>query len=283
MKVILAKTAGFCFGVANAVDMVYKTIQSDKGPVYTYGPIIHNANVVNELKDLGVGVLESVDELKALEEGTVIIRSHGVSREIIRLLDRPGIRVIDATCPFVKKIHDMVEKAGAEGKTVIIAGNKDHPEVRGTVGWTNGPCFVVDSSEEFRSLKIPDGESVFMAAQTTYNYEKFKELVEISKEMNYDVFCGHTVCNATRERQEEASRIAQKVDAMIVIGDRHSSNTRKLYEICKRKCKSTYFIEKPDDLRSTSFQSFYHVGITAGASTPKKLIEEVHEYVRNES
>ena len=283
MKITLAKTAGFCFGVANAVNMVYQTIENAEGPVYTYGPIIHNENVVNDLRSRGVGVIESEEELEKLEKGTVIIRSHGVSKRIFTLLDRPGITVIDATCPFVKKIHDMVEKAGSEGRTVILAGNREHPEVQGTVGWAKGPCFVVDSPEELKGLDIPDDAQVFLAAQTTYNYEKFKELVEISKKMNYDVWCGHTVCNATRERQEEASRIAQMVDAMIVIGDRHSSNTRKLYEICKRKCISTYFIEEPDDLKLQLFESFYHVGITAGASTPKKLIEEVHEYVRNES
>ena len=283
MKITLAETAGFCFGVANAVDMVYKTIEETKDPVYTYGPIIHNETVVNELKEKGVGVINSEEELKSLKEGTVIIRSHGVSKKIFEILNRPGIRVIDATCPFVKKIHNMVEKAGEEGQIVILAGNPVHPEVQGTVGWAKGKCYVVESAEELKSLEIEDGASVFLAAQTTFNYEKFKELIEISHQMNYDVRCGHTVCSATRERQAEASRIAQMVDAMIVIGDRHSSNTRKLYEICKRKCKSTYFIEEPDDLKNNPFKSFYHVGITAGASTPKKLIEEVHEYVRNES
>ncbi len=283
MKITLAETAGFCFGVANAVNMVYRTIESEKEPVYTYGPIIHNENVVSELREKGVNVIDSEEMLDALEKGTVIIRSHGVSKHIIEMLDRRGIKIIDATCPFVKKIHDMVEKAGEEGRTVIIVGNREHPEVQGTLGWAKGQCFVVDSAEELRSLSLESGSSVFIVAQTTYNYEKFKELVEISKQMNYDIRCGNTVCNATRDRQGEASRIAQVVDAMIVIGDRHSSNTRKLYEICKRKCKSTYFIEKPDDLSNKPFKSFHHVGITAGASTPKKLIEEVHEYVRNES
>ncbi len=283
MKITIAKTAGFCFGVANAVDMVYRTIEGSDGPVYTYGPIIHNEIVVRELKEKGVGVIESEEGLKNLAKGTVIIRSHGVPKYIMEMLRRPGIRVIDATCPFVKKIHRMVEKAGEEGRTVIIAGNREHPEVKGILGWAKGPCFVADSAEELLLVLKNVDSPVSIVAQTTYNYEKFKELVEISRQMNYDVWCGNTVCNATRERQSEASRTAQMVDAMIVIGDRHSSNTRKLYEICKRKCKSTYFIEKPDDLITKPFKSFYHVGITAGASTPKKLIEEVHEYVRNES
>ncbi len=275
-NVTIAKSAGFCFGVANAVDMVFQTIETASGPVYTYGPIIHNEYVVGQLLRRGVRVIGSEEELDALPEGTVLIRSHGVSRHILEKLDRPGITVIDATCPFVKKIHRIAEEAGSRKETVIIAGDPSHPEVIGT-------CYVVRDAGELKDLCIAKNARVLLLAQTTYNYQKFKYLVEILQQMNYHFRYEGTICNATMERQKEAAQIAKTVDAMIVIGDRHSSNTCKLYEICKSECKRTYFVENPDDLRTVPLKSFYHVGITAGASTPKKLIEEVHAHVRNES
>ncbi len=282
MNVICASTAGFCFGVDKAVNVVYEQIKTSDMPVYTYGPVIHNSTVVSELSKKGVRVIGSKEELDALKEGTVIIRSHGVSKEIWDSLQRDGIRLVDATCPFVSKIHRIVHEDSRRGSAIIIAGDSSHPEVMGIKGWAVGDCYVVDSKEELRSVAIPPGRDVTFVAQTTYNYEKFKYLVEIIKKMGYHLSVCNTVCSATADRQAEARMIAQNVDAMIVIGDRHSSNSRKLYEICKRNCNCTYFIETIVDLELESFQSFSDVGITAGASTPKNLIEEVQNYVRRE-
>ena len=281
MNVILAKTAGFCFGVDKAVNTVYEEIKNNDGTVYTYGPIIHNEIVVSELTRLGVRVINSKEELDNIKTGTVIIRSHGVSRDVRKSLDREGIKVVDATCPFVAKIHRIVEKYSSEGYKVIIAGNREHPEVTGIKGWVNGECFIIDSAEELKSIVLEEGERAVLVAQTTYNYQKFKEFVEILRKMNYSIEVCNTVCSATEERQSEALSIAQKVDAMIVIGDKHSSNSRKLYDICRSECKRTYFIETIVDLEPQPFQLFSDVGITAGASTPKKLIEEVQNYVRS--
>ena len=281
MNVILAKTAGFCFGVDKAVNTVYEEIKNNDGTVYTYGPIIHNEIVVSELTGLGVRVINSKEELDNIKTGTVIIRSHGVSRDIRNSLDREGIKIVDATCPFVAKIHRIVEKYSSEGYKVIIAGNREHPEVTGIKGWVNGECFIIDSAEELKNIVLEEGEHAVLVAQTTYNYQKFKEFVEILRKMNYSIEVCNTVCSATEERQSEALSIAQKVDAMIVIGDKHSSNSRKLYDICRSECKRTYFIETIVDLEPQPFQLFSDVGITAGASTPKKLIEEVQNYVRS--
>lgn len=282
MNLILAKTAGFCFGVNKAVNTVYEQIEKSALPVYTFGPIIHNDIVVAELEEKGVHVLHSLEELDALKEGTVIIRSHGVSKAVRKKMDREGIVCVDATCPFVKRIHRVVEEDSRSGSVIVIAGNPEHPEVQGIKGWACGPCYVIDSAEELENLPLDPGTDVTFVAQTTYNYQKFKKFVEIFSKMDYSLRVRNTVCSATEERQSEALEIAQKVDAMIVIGDRHSSNSRKLYEICKRKCKSTYFIETIVDLEPQPFQSFSDIGITAGASTPKKLIEEVQNYVRSQ-
>ncbi len=282
MNVICAKTAGFCFGVDKAVNTVYEQAKNSKLPVFTYGPIIHNAHVVSELEGMGVSVIRSEEELDSVKEGTVVIRSHGVSKKIYDSLDRDGIVRVDATCPFVKKIHNIVYEDSVNGSTIVIAGDPDHPEVQGIRGWVVGKCHIVNSEDELRNLKFEKNEKITLVAQTTYNYEKFKDFVEIIGEMGYHFKVCNTVCNATAERQKEARQTAQKVDAMIVIGDRHSSNSRKLYEICKQQCKHTYFIETIVDLENGDFLSVSDVGITAGASTPKKIIEEVQNHVRRE-
>lgn len=280
VKVTTAKTAGFCFGVRRAVDEVHRQIASGEKPVYTYGPIIHNDQVVAGLEEQGVRVIRGEEDLAEITGGTVIIRSHGVSRAVQEKLEATGLHVVDATCPFVKKIHRIVQESGKAGKTVIIAGDPDHPEVQGICGWTEGPYFVVQNADEIGKLCIPEGQKAVLVAQTTFNAGKFEEIVEIFKKTYYYDTVINTVCSATDERQTEARMTARQVDAMIVIGGRHSSNTRKLYEICSCECKNTYFIETLVDLDFQPFQSFSHVGITAGASTPNSIIEEVQEHVR---
>ena len=280
MKVIKAKTAGFCFGVKRAVDTVYEQADTCSGPIYTYGPIIHNEEVVKDLEGRGVSVIRSEEELEHITEGTVIIRSHGVEKRICDKLLGKGIRIVDATCPFVKKIHNIVEKESAEGKYILIIGNPDHPEVIGIRGWAGSNVSVIQNADDIEKIDFSKNKKICVVSQTTFNYNKFQDLVEIIKKKSYDISVLNTICNATKERQTEARSIAESVDAMIVIGDKHSSNTQKLYEICRNACNNTYYIQTLDDLDLNQLGSVETVGITAGASTPNNIIEEVQNNVR---
>ena len=280
MEVIVAKTAGFCFGVKRAVEKVYEQIEFGKKPIYTYGPIIHNEVVVNDLDAKGVKVIDTKEELSALKEGVVVIRSHGVGKEIYDILNGNGVEIVDATCPFVKKIHNIVAEQNAAGRQVIIVGDEKHPEVQGIKGWGNAETMVITSFEEFENLAISQDVPLCLVAQTTFNYNKFQELVEKFSRTSYDINVLNTICNATQERQVEAKKVASQVDVMLVIGGKHSSNTQKLYEICQKECKNTYYIQTVGDLNPECISSACNVGITAGASTPNNIIEEVHTNVR---
>ncbi len=289
-RVTVAKSAGFCFGVERAVDQVYQQIRlveegKAPGPIYTYGPIIHNEEVVKDLGAKGVRVLNTLAELEALEQGggTVVIRSHGVSRAVYELLKEKGINLVDATCPFVKKIHRIVDEHSRAGDVVAIIGNPSHPEVEGIRGWGNEDTIVVENEAQIEEFCLPQGKKLCIVSQTTFNYNKFKELVEKFLKKGYDSSVLNTICNATQERQVEAAKIASQVDAMIVIGGRNSSNTQKLYEICLKECKNTFYIQTLGDLDPDSVSSVRNVGITAGASTPKKIIEEVHTRMAEQS
>lgn len=280
MEVIVAKSAGFCFGVKRAVETVYSEVEKGK-KIYTYGPIIHNEAVVRDLEEKGVIVINNEEELLKLKEGTVIIRSHGVKKSIQQKMEEKGLECIDATCPFVKRIHRIVEEAGENHKEVVILGNAGHPEVEGIMGWTDASTTIIENENEAEEfVKTPDKE-ICLVSQTTFNYKKFQDIVEIFEKKGYNGSVVNTICNATEERQTEARQIAASVDVMIVIGGKHSSNTRKLYEICRQECESTYFIQTLDDLHLEIPKSVRLVGITAGASTPKKIIEEVQSYVSN--
>ena len=286
MEVKVAKTAGFCFGVQRAVDKVYELIDSCPDRLFTLGPIIHNEEVVNDLEKKGVRVA-SEEELKTLPEGsTVVIRAHGVGKKVYDQLEECGLSYVDVTCPFVLKIHRIVEKESKAGSHIVIIGDPDHPEVVGICGWCIGPYTVIRTKQDALDFVPPEGKNVCIVSQTTFNYNKFKDLVEILRKKRYDntvlniLNILNTICNATEERQREAKSIAGEVDTMLVVGGRHSSNTQKLFEICKKECENTYYIQTPVDLDSDMFQCSSYVGITAGASTPKKIIEEVQEHVR---
>ena len=282
MNVELAKTAGFCFGVKRAVDTVYQQIEQYRGEkIFTYGPIIHNEEVIKDLRSHGVEVLNDEEELKTADADVVVIRSHGVAKYIYDILEERGITCVDATCPFVKKIHKIVAEKSTEGAYVVIVGNGEHPEVQGIRGWAGEQVTVVQTPEDAERFELPDkDQKVCIVAQTTFNYNKFKELVEIISKKRYDIVVLNTICNATKERQTEARQIAARVDAMVVIGDKRSSNTQKLFEICKEECLNTYYIQTLDDLDINQLRSVESVGITAGASTPNKIIEEVQNNVR---
>ncbi len=280
-EVTTAKSAGFCFGVKRAVDMVYR--EAEKGSkVCTLGPIIHNEQVVSDMERKGVKVIEDIDEIKQGEELTVIIRSHGVSEATMKKLEDKGVRIVNATCPFVTKIHDIVHDKYKEGYQIVIVGNATHPEVEGIRGWCNDDAYVIGSVEEAENCTLNTEKKICLVSQTTFNYKKFKDIVDILLKKSYDILIMNTICNATEERQTEACTIAKQSDAMLVIGGKHSSNTQKLYEICKKECPNTYFIQTLDDLDLKQLQSFRSVGITAGASTPNNIIKEVQSYVRHE-
>ena len=286
MEVKVAKTAGFCFGVQRAVDKVYELIGSCPDRLFTLGPIIHNEEVVNDLEKKGVRVA-SEDDLRTLPEGsTVVIRSHGVGKEVYDHLEEYGLSYVDVTCPFVLKIHRIVEKESRAGTHIVIIGDPDHPEVVGICGWCMGPYTVIRTEQDALDFVFPIDKNICIVSQTTFNYNTFKDLVEILSKKRYDntvlniLNILNTICNATEERQREAKSIAGEVDTMLVVGGRHSSNTQKLFEICKKECENTYYIQTPVDLDSDMFQCSSYVGITAGASTPKKIIEEVQEHVR---
>lgn len=286
MEIRLAECAGFCFGVRRAVDTVYEQLEKGK-TIYTYGPIVHNEEVVRELTERGVRVLEDRQALEALpsagadgERAAVIIRAHGVPEEIYRILEEKGLECIDATCPFVKRIHKIVSEQSGAGSHIVIVGNAGHPEVEGIVGWCRGGVTVLEKPEEAEKFTLPEDGKLCIVAQTTFNYNKFHYIVEIFEKKGYNVSVVNTICNATEERQRSARALAAEADVMIVIGGKHSSNTKKLYEICSEECADTYYIQTLDDLHLELPKAVRLVGITAGASTPNKLIEEVQNYVR---
>lgn len=284
-RIITAKSAGFCFGVKRAVDTVYEEVEKG-GPIYTYGPIIHNEEVVADLERKGVKVIEDPEEIEDIHEGTIITRSHGVSREIDEKIRRSGAKCVDATCPFVKRIHRIVEENSAKGIHIVIIGNPVHPEVRGIMGWASGPVTVLENQEQARAFVLPGEQKssakICVVAQTTFNTNKFEEMIAILSEKGYNISCMNTICNATHERQAEARAIAAEADVMIVIGGKSSSNSAKLYEICSRECPNTYFIQTWRDLNLSPAGNEQIIGITAGASTPKNIIEEVQNSVRTD-
>ncbi|MFP3152836.1 bifunctional 4-hydroxy-3-methylbut-2-enyl diphosphate reductase/30S ribosomal protein S1 [Lachnospiraceae bacterium ZAX-1] len=303
MNVICAKSAGFCFGVKRAVDKVYEQLGekkqdetlhfvntgADSGDLanaampnnillYTYGPIIHNEEVVEDLAKKGVKIIETKDGLLQCKGKTIVIRSHGVSKDIYDFLEGSKIDYVDATCPFVRKIHRFVKDYTKEGYHMIVIGNHTHPEVVGIKGWgQEGNITVISCQEEAQNFILNAPQKLCIVAQTTFNNKKFQELVEIIEKKGYDINVLNTICNATQERQAEAMEIAAKVDAMIVIGGKHSSNTQKLFELCKKECENTYYIQTLKDLDVSILQSIGSVGITAGASTPNNIIEEVQK------
>ena len=282
MEVTVAKTAGFCFGVKRAVEKVYEQIGKMEKPIYTYGPIIHNEQVVGDLQEKGVEVIDTLEELRTIRDAVVVIRSHGVGKDVYDILKENGVEIVDATCPYVKKIHRIVEKQTAEGRRVLIVGSEDHPEVQGIKGWGDERTKVIENMDDFRRLELPEDEKLCIVSQTTFNYKKFQDLVEKISKTRYDITVLNTICNATQERQVEAMRIASQVDVMLVIGGKHSSNTQKLYDICRKECKNTYYIQTLGDFNPECISSVRSVGITAGASTPNNIIEEeVHTKCQN--
>lgn len=274
-KVTVAKSAGFCFGVDRAVKMVYSELEKNT-KVATLGPIIHNQDVVNDMQNKGARIINEVDELK--EGETVVIRSHGVGKSVYEQISNKGNRMLDATCPFVSRIHKIVAEKTNEGYFILIAGDESHPEVQGIVGYCDENYLVFKDNFElkdfFEKKYVNLQKKVAIVAQTTYNIVVWGECIKVIPNNDPNVVIFDTICNATDARQSDARKLAKGSDLMLVVGGRHSSNTVKLFEVCSKYCK-TYHIENADELLKLHLPTAEKIGITAGASTPAYIIKEV--------
>ncbi len=271
MEIITAKSAGFCFGVNRAIEACYKEIEKG-GEIVTYGPLIHNKNVNADLASKGV---ISVDSLEGCEGKTVIIRSHGVGKAVYDELKSRGINYVDGTCPFVKKIHAIAHENYEKGFGIIIIGDAKHPEVMGINGWCENSAIIVDNVEDAEKIVLDEHKKYVVVVQTTFRESKYNDILSAINEKSVDISAYNTICSATEERQKEAVKISKNVDKMLVIGDKGSSNTQKLYEIREKNCQNTYYIETINDLVLNNYRFNDRIGITAGASTPPAIIKEV--------
>ncbi|ABR48777.1 hydroxymethylbutenyl pyrophosphate reductase [Alkaliphilus metalliredigens QYMF] len=279
MELVIAKHAGFCFGVEKAINTAFKEIKNNQknNSIYTLGPLIHNNQVVSSLESHGVYTKDSISEI---DDGSVIIRSHGVSKATYGLAEEKNLNIIDATCPFVKKIQNIVEEYFNKGYKIAIIGNPEHPEVIGINGWCNNEAYTVQQITDVDL--IPKLDKVCIVVQTTMPIVQYEELSTLISTKSNQVEQFNTICHATKERQESAKLVSQEVDAMIVIGGYHSSNTQKLVAICKEeKPLDTYHIETVVDLDLEALQNYNRIGITAGASTPIWIVDEVVKSLRN--
>lgn len=275
MKVIRTRYAGACYGVQRALDMAYATIL-DGTPAFTLGPLIHNPQVVAQLEEQGVSIADSVDDI---EGGIVIIRSHGVTPQIKAAVEEKGLPLLDATCPHVARAQKAAKDLADDGYNVVIVGEKGHPEVEGMTAYAeqaDRSVIVVAGPEE-----LPDRiyDPVGIVVQTTQSKENLDAVVDELQNRGHRPLVKNTICFATRQRQEAAANLAEKVDAIVVIGGRNSSNTTRLYEICRQRCDRTYHIETPDEIDPAWFEGCESVGVTAGASTPESQIDAVIEYL----
>lgn len=269
MKVILAKQAGFCFGVKRATQMAFEAAGKDQ-KTYTLGPIIHSPQVVNKLEEMGVKVLKDLD---SMESGTIIIRSHGVASGEINEAVQKKLEIVDATCPFVKKAQEHVKSLSETGYGVVVVGDADHPEVQGIVSYGGDKVFVVGSGEEV--AKLPKMNKIGIVAQTTQSFENLKNVVSECLLRGGEIRVFNTICDATAVRQEEAKQLAGQVDCMLVVGGFNSANTRRLSEVCAELQSRTHHIETASEIDAAWFEGVDRVGVTAGASTPKWIIDEV--------
>lgn len=275
MEIVLAKQAGFCFGVKRATQMAFEA--ADKGGhTFTLGPIIHSPQVVRKLEEMGVKVLK---DLQGLNDGTVIVRSHGVTAAELEEAVAKELDIVDATCPFVKKAQEHVKSLSASGYDVVVVGDADHPEVEGIVSYASGKVFVVGSGEE--ASKLPRMAKIGVVAQTTQSFENLQSVVLECLKKAGELRVFHTICDATAVRQAEAVELARQVDCMIVIGGFNSANTKRLAEVCAELQHRTHHIETAGEIDAAWFAGVNKVGVTAGASTPKWLIDEVMERIQS--
>ena len=271
MEIKLAKSYGFCFGVKRAIKIAEESPNS-----VTFGPLIHNKNEIERLKErFNVGLVEDIDEIE--EGGRVVIRTHGIPKDKLEILKQKQVEVIDATCPFVTKPQEIVARMSEEGYSVVIFGDKNHPEIKGVMSYAKDPIVVLSVEElEGKPLK----EKVATVAQTTRKFEEYQKIVNYLMERKKEVRVFNTICNATFENQDAAKELSKEADVMIVIGGKNSSNTKQLFNICKENCKDSYLVENASELQKEWFEGKKVCGITAGASTPNWIIEEVIENIK---
>lgn len=267
----VAESAGFCFGVKRAIEMAYEAIGVEP-KLYSYGQLIHNKTVTDDLASKGLEIVENLD---GLTEGTLLIRSHGVGKALYDEAEAKGLKILDGTCPFVKKIHNIVHDKLAEGLGIIIVGDGTHPEVIGINGWCENAAVILEDEEAAKTKEIPEKEKYAVVVQTTFRQAKFDKILEILQDRGVNMEVHNTICSATEKRQTEAEELSKTVDKMIVIGGKNSSNTQKLVEICAKNCGNTVHIETICDLVLNNFGKDDKIGITAGASTPPAIIKEV--------
>lgn len=283
MSIQVAKTAGFCFGVNRAVDIVNDLLEKGE-KVCTLGPIIHNMEMVGELEKRGCNAVDRIEDCP--KDATIVIRSHGVAKSVMDKVDELSLKCVDATCPFVKKIHKIVTEAGEKNIPVLIAGNKNHPEIQGIIGHCSSTCYTFNNDEELvdliANIPIKNNDEIFVVAQTTFSKKEWKKCLKTVKKVYTNSKIFDTICKATSERQKEADLISGNSDLMIVIGDRHSSNTAKLYDICKSRCANTCLIETAKELDKDLVSKSRSIGVTAGASTPARIIKEVLDTMSEE-
>ncbi len=278
-EILTAANSGFCFGVKQAIEKTEEEIRrkaesSSPGRIYTWGPLIHNKTVTDGLKEKGVSILDSLENVKP--EDVIIVRSHGETKEFFEKARARNCKIIDATCPFVKKIQQLAEKAHRKGKQVVIVGDRLHPEVKGINGWCDNSAITVNSVEDAEGvLENHNRNLFFLVAQTTIKKELLDAVIRVFETNNVHVEVNNTICNATAIRQKSCAELAEICDAMLIIGGRESSNTGKLFEISEKKCKKTFFVEKIEDLPLHQIAKCNKIGIAAGASTPECVIKEV--------
>lgn len=270
LEILIAKSSGFCFGVKRAINIANRCSEETKGEgIYTLGPIIHNPQVVKKLQDSNIFARNGVEDI---DSGTVIIRSHGVRLEVLNEAREKGLNVVDATCPFVKKAQELVSSLSDDGYSVIVAGEKDHPEVKGLVSYGSAGIIVADSPEALAGM--PRKKKIGIIAQTTLPVEKLEDIVSFCLGKASEIKVFNTICNATSIRQKESADLARTVDVMIVVGGRNSANTRRLADICRSIQPRTHHIEVADELEAGWFEGATRAGVTSGASTPDWVISE---------
>jgi 4-hydroxy-3-methylbut-2-enyl diphosphate reductase len=273
VEVVVAKSAGFCYGVKRALDIVDKTARSSQSLVFTLGPLIHNPQVIAKLEDSGV---KSVSNLEDVPSGsTIIMPTHGTTTEVLSHARELGLKVVDATCPFVRKVHQLAEMLVQEGYQIIVLGDKDHSEVRGIMSRAGEKAVTLTDLDELAEVELE--ERVGILAQTTQSPERYERLVNAVSQQVEDVRAFNTICSATLERQKDALTLAQECDAVVVVGGRNSANTRRLAEICAQTGVPTYQVEIAEELNPLWFRKMRKIGVTAGASTPDWIIESVRK------
>ena len=275
MKIILAKHAGFCFGVKRAVDLALKTSEESNDIVYTLGPLIHNDAAVDMLKQKSI---VAINDMSIVNGHKLIIRSHGVGKHIYDDVNSKGIELIDATCPFVKKIQKIAYEMYNKGYNIIIIGDESHPEVQGINGWCDNKAFIGKNINDFSLITFDKKQKYAVVVQTTMPLDIYFQIKEFLESLNLDAKFYNTICFATKERQEAIVVLSQEVDAMLIVGGKHSSNTKKLAEICCKNC-DTFLIETVKDIDLKKIKTYDIIGVGAGASTPDFIIHEVLEFL----